>query len=204
MIREAFRNEIENTLNSNVFFSCYDFKTTEEAQNNVKILYLADNRYSFQFKIPTFTTEFNDKYDKKYQSYYYGATVSPWASAICENVNFQGKESLLSGIQEWMMYLKEDLLNSLINRKIQEHEEKLNELNEIIDNISEEYLSENETKELTSRIDEPELNMEKNINELNKRAEEKEILIKSLKEEIEALKEKMGILNKKIFWLFRL
>jgi hypothetical protein len=208
MIREIFRNEIGSTLKTNTFFSFFDFKITEEQQNVVNILYLPDNKYYFQFDIPTSTVEFkkyyderhSEQYSEKYREYYYSAIISPWKSAIRENVSFEGKKSILNGIKQWMTYLKEDLLNTPINRKVQEHEEKLNELSGIIDNVENDYLSENEKQELINRINDLELHMIKNIDELNKKSEEKEILINSLKEEIELLKEKMQIFNKKNFF----
>lgn len=198
MIREVFRNEIGNALGSNTFFSYYDFEIAEEVSNIVKILYLPDDEYYFKFTIPTSRMESENRHNTK--EYYYKATIAPWTSAICENANFEGKEELLNGIMNWMNYLKEDLLNTPINRKIQEHEKRLNEFGEVINNMGDEYLSPGEIQELIRRIDELELSMEENINALNKKSEEKEMLIKSLKEEIEAIKEKMEIFNKKNFF----
>ena len=199
MIREMFLSELKRTLSLNDFFSCYDFNIIEEKQNTVKIIFLSDDRYYFKFAIPTAKTEMENKYGKDYL-YIYSATVSPWASAVCEEIGFRRKENLLNAIIEWMKYLKEDLINTPINRKILEHEKKLNEFYEILNNMEDEYLSEEEMNLFVSRIDELEKNMVNNINELNKKAEEKDRIINSLKNEFDTLKEKMDIFNKKGFF----
>jgi len=200
MLRESFKSELEKCLNSNSFFSYFDFEVIEDEKGVVSIEFLTENKYYFNFKIPTSTSEFEDKYEKKYSEYYYKTTISPWISALSENVNFIGKNALFSGIKEWMKYLQEDLLSIPVNRKIQEHENKLNEINEIIETMNNDYLSEDEKEQLVQRIDQLEQNMIKSINELNKKVEEKESLIQSLKSEFEALKEKTEIYNKKNFF----
>jgi predicted RNase H-like nuclease (RuvC/YqgF family) len=74
---------------------------------------------------------------------------------------------------------------------------KINEFTELLDNLENKYFTEDEADNLIKKIDELQQSMISNINDLSKKSEEKENLINELKSEINALKRKIDIFDKK-------
>lgn len=198
MLREVFKRQLEERFSSNSFFSLYDFSIDEDKpkENQVNIIYLPDSKYHFNFIIPDSKTEIKEDYGSE-NKYVYNALIAPWQTAEIEKVKFYSKDAFLNGIDDWLKYLEEDLLSKPVNRKIKHFEEQLNEFIVIIEDFDDKYFTEEEAKNLEDKINEIQQAMISNINQLNKKTEEKENMISELKLEIEALKKKIDIFDKK-------
>ena len=198
MLREIFKKEIEDCLSSNKFHSLYDFSIEEDKpkENHIRIIYLPDKKYYFTFEIPNFKSELKTDFGQE-RKYIYTTVIAPWQTAEVEKAKFYSKDEFLNGIKDWLKYLEEDLLSIPVNRKIKQVEENLHLFMETIDNLENKYFTDNEAKDLITKIEEIQESMVNNINQLNKKSEEKEILINELKTEIEALKIKVDIFDKK-------
>jgi hypothetical protein len=198
MFREKFKQEIEETLAKSTFFSVFDFNIIQDKEKSsiITIYYKYDSEYFLEFEIPTSTTEVEQQYSRK-SYYYYKAKISPWDAAKVEKVAFESKDKFLSGILTWLKYLEEDLLSIPLNRKINDYEQKLAEYTEMVNDLDGEYFSRSDAENLKSKISELQEQMIANINNLYKKSDEKEEYINNLKKEIEALKSKFEILDKK-------
>jgi len=198
MFREKFKSEIIEVLSSKSFFSNYDFTiaANDSKKGQISIAYNHCEKYYFIFQIPDGErTKKGDYGDVNY--YLYHATIAPWEAAELESVRFESKSEFLKGLNRWLGFLEEDLTSSPTNRKLKSMEEKMSSYSEMIDEIEGEYFSQEEADSLKNKIDELHVKMTESINNLDKDSNEKARTIRELKQEIEGLKTKIEILDKK-------
>jgi hypothetical protein len=194
MLRLKFKEKIGKVLSSNSFFSRYDF-TINESKDSVNIEYGIDPKYCFSFVIPSSKSRVKDNYDNFDNMYVYNATISPWETAIKENTQFKSQESLLNGMSNWLIFLKEDLYSTPALRRIENIEEQFLEYSKKADLLSGEYFTVEESENLKDKFEELSQKMEDAINSLSIQATEKTEKINTLKDEVESLKRKLEILD---------
>ncbi|WP_063668326.1 hypothetical protein [Aliivibrio fischeri] len=196
MLRLKFKEKIGTVLSSNSFFSLYDF-IISESKSSVKIEYGIDPRYCFSFVIPSSQSSIKDMYGTNKNIYIYRAEISPWETAIKENTEFESQDLLLNGISRWLTFLKEDLNSTPTLRRIERIEEKFLEFSKKADSFNGEYFTVEESENLKAKFEELSKKMEDAINTLSIQSEEKTERINTLQEEIESLKCKLDILDKR-------
>ena len=194
MLRELVIKEIETILGGNSFFSIHDFSITSSENrydDDLRITYRDKEKYYFHVAIPRSITK------KENESYYeISGEACPWSLAAKEKVIFHSKAKLLDGIQLWVSFLVEDLKSFAANRKISEIEQRLKNAFEKIEDIEGDYFSGDEILDIINKLSSLEEEFKSKIKDVYDSKAEADQKLSKLHEEIQALKDKLEILDK--------
>ncbi|SIT98035.1 hypothetical protein SAMN05660493_02766 [Epilithonimonas bovis DSM 19482] len=209
MISNSFLFEIKTTIDKNKRFSNNDFLTITE-NHNLKIVYLYDDKYFFDIKIPIETSKLSRTINEtqtigftstrkeiEYYEYEFSGKVCPGSIVNEERITFEGKSKLIQHLSEWLSNLWQELTIKPELRRLNEIEEEIKNINEKFTNISEENFTKEEANILIDKLNKLE---EQFKEKLEAEIQDKAILKATLAElhlEIEKLKGQSKILNKK-------
>lgn len=208
MIKNTILIEIKNILDQNAYLSSTDFEI-QRGTKSLKIIYQFDQSYFFEIIVPDsisklirteketsvgFTTKHKDI---EYQAYEFSGSMSPGKISEVERINFEGKQTLLATISEWLYSLWAELTLKPELRRVNQLEEEIQKIKKMSESISEDYFSPEEIITLDQRLSK----LEKEFSEkLEAEIDDKNKLEKRVNElhsELQKLRNQSALLNKK-------
>lgn len=200
MIREKIYKDINNTIDKHSRFESSDFKVEPiKGQSNsytlLNIKYSIEPKYKISFKVPTSKTEDKNGYNDDY--YAFSGSVCPGPLAYDENFTFKGEAGIFEKITIWLNCIWEELSSNPIVKKVEFQQQQIDEIFERFESIKDEYFSENEAKDISSKLDELEKTLKEQIqqNQEDKKVFEREI--ENLHNDIDTLKQTIHSFKKK-------
>ncbi|WP_461643624.1 hypothetical protein [Labilibaculum euxinus] len=199
MIRQKFLKELNEIINAHDRFDSYNFEIKPAKENRtssitVTITYLQNNNFKFELALPNSQTTAKDEYSATYK---FKGVMTPGPFALKETFSFSNVEPLSGYITSWLDCIWEELLSNPVISEMDRQREELNKMFVNFEETSEEFFTQEEAGELTSRLDELEKKFQ---SELSKEIKDKDELKKEIQElhkDIETLKVTISSFNKK-------
>ena len=193
MLRKLFLTRVQEKLTEHHFFSYEDFELSQSKHESwegyvvLRITYIHDAVYFYE---ATFRTDVNKDSDVS-------ARFAHGEIQMEESRDYLHLEYMMSGVYEWTVRVYEELSASPLIRKVEENQKQLEQLGDVIDNLSEEYFTRNDAEHLVRRLEELEkLYTEKMVNS-EAHIEKVQIKLEQYSADIEVLKEQVFVLTQK-------
>jgi len=199
MLRDRVYKDIVITIDGHSRFDSTDFKIEYQKEQNssaitLTIKYVIEPKYKIVFKIPSSTTSDKDSYGDYYA---FSGKVCPGPLAYEETFSFKGEHVIYDKIKTWLNCIWEELSSNPIVKKVETHQDKINEIFEKLDTINDGYFTETEAEELKLKLDELEKNFKTQLEKNSADKKKLEGEIEKLHTDIDTLKETIGSFKKK-------
>lgn len=200
MIRDKFYKDITATIDKHNRFDSSDFKIepvrdSRNAYTTLTIKYNIEPKYKIIFKIPTSTTAPKETYGSPY--YAFSGSVSPGPLAYEETFTFSGEDGVFERITNWLNCIWEELSSNPIVKKVENQQQQIDEIFDKFENIKDEFFTDEEAKDLRTRLDELEETLKSQILKSNEDKKALEQEVSKLHTDIDTLKQTIQSFKKK-------
>jgi len=200
MIRDKFYKDITSTIDKHNRFESSDFKIEpirdpKKTYTTLTIRYKIESKYRIVFIIPTSTTAPKENYESPY--YAFSGVVCPGPLSYEENFSFKGETGVFERITTWLNCIWEELSSNPIVKKVENQQQQIDELFEKFENIKDDFFSDEEAKDLRTRLDELEETLKSQILKSNEDKKELELEVSKLHIDIDTLKQTVQSFKKK-------
>lgn len=199
MIRTSLLNQINEMIVGTQYFEPSEFivNTTQQDDKNVlQIQHRFDTAYRFAAWIPNQKSRDKDSYSVDFRIV---AQVCPGEISATENVSYVGRRELFTGIQEWLMRVKDEIVATPAYHRATQQQVQLEDTLKELRDLDDAYFSQEEIDRFKSKLDELELKLAENIRNTVEDQNEQKLRIEKLETEISMLKQKLSS-HKKRAW----
>jgi DNA repair exonuclease SbcCD ATPase subunit len=213
MVRNQTKIEINKTLDEHPYFTATDFNLVVKGKT-ISIQYEFEDKFYFRITLPIQTTTKtikktkppgilgNRSYNEEEDIEVYKITgkVCPGEMVMEEPLNFEGKNQITSHLWKWLNCIWEELSAGPIKKMIDEQNEEIEKIKSQVNEISDDYFTQEEANELKRKLDTFEEKFKEHIQKSSKKNGDGEKKLRKLEKEIGALKETIGVLNKRTWY----
>lgn len=178
----------------------FTYDTSEKDDSSIKFLIKNKFNTNIYFEITIYVEKrtFENEEIKvlgrntKVKSYAFDVIMQPGQFFALDEINCGGEKALFDTFEEWVKRAWNEYNASSLIRKLQMHEDKIQEMNEKIEN---EYFTIEQAENLKLRLEELEKLLQEHIKSREDEDEDKEKEIEKLKNDIEFLTNSLEVLS---------
>lgn len=199
MLRNKILKHITEILNSPPTIIPEDFNVSSKKNSpgvDIRIDYLCGNSEYIKAYIPVNKTRSSDYYD-----FTIDIECSPGEITNFEKITVRGLSAYLEQINMWSKRVAEDIQNGPIFRSVEEHKIFIQQIEEKIELLPDDYATEEQAKKLRDWIVQIETELKEEIKKLHLKEKEKESKIKEIEEQLAILSSRVE--STKVKNLFR-
>lgn len=206
-LRNAFKLKLISYLEQQTGFYGEDFSFETQQLEESNILFTVKNKFNMEiyFKIILSTEKqtFKDKESKfagsynEIESYAFDVTMSPGEFLAVDNIICNGENALYDTFEKWSIRAWDEFNASSIIQRFKIQEKKIEELNEQMGTMGEEYFTVKEAEKLKDRLEELEKILQEHIELVENDETKKNEELRKLSTDIEFLTNNIMSLNKK-------
>ena len=206
MIRQKFLRTINESIENTKRFSVTDFSIQNKKSSIrgvdiiLEIKYLHRDDYYMKFFIPDSRSSITQKdylnHETTISDYIVECESCPGELKLIEKTRIIGVNNIIKNLNDWLSIMWDELMSIPINNEINKLKETVEILFEKVNDIPDEYFSENEKKDFEDKLITLEKKFQDNLSKQDFEKAELEKKLSALHTEIESLKETLSILKK--------
>ncbi|MGH1337447.1 MAG: hypothetical protein ACRBFS_15090 [Aureispira sp.] len=205
MVRESFLKKINERIDNDYNFTSVDFNVEQRStqvrgvKTTIKIDYNYHKDFYLSINIPeNRSSRKKNNYSEEEELYYkIRCEYCPGKIELNETVIVDGTRGVLDHIDQWLDMVWEELLAIPVNRQLNELKSSVNELFSKVKEISDDNFTVEERKTYEERLSKLEEKFTANLEAQKLDKEELNEKLNDLHKEINSLKTKLSLFNKK-------